>query len=369
MLNDQKYKQIVNEWFAKLEKGYAEPPYTKHELKILNQIINHNRLQIPKYINESVTKIQESQTELEIEESEILKFFIPLNEKITEDETLDTVTKTQLDSLKSKINNDELKQRYSKYLTVFYYFSPNALGEISEILLAKLLGGKHTGASQGLEDLNVDGASISLKTTASDKSINLGSQNNLSPRDSTLKKLTGIQSELNNMTVGQIISKYSKIDGYEDMIDDIEKRIDAIAIKLAGPNNNEYFVWVEKKSKGGVLTGLRIHTQKFNKTDVTNFLMNSNIGVTSKGWSLKRDGKVYVTADNTGKYLNINPVFVRSENDAVTVELVNLSNISNKTPKPSDTGDKLSDRLKVAASDTFFSMLDNIYDKFISSAQ
>ncbi len=365
MLNDQKYRQIVNEWFARLEKGYAEPPYTKHELQVLESVITKHNLQI----TENVKREVESKDIDEVIDDLPLKIFVPLSEDITEDEELDTITKTQLDSLKAKINNEELKQRYSKYLTVFYYFSPNALGEISEILLAKLLGGRHTGGSQGLEDLNVAGASISLKTTASGKAINLGSQNNLSPKDSTLYKLAGIKSDLANMTVSQIISKYSKNAEYDDMIDDIKKRIDAIAVKLAGPNNNEYFVWVEKLSKAGVLTGLRIHTQKFNKNKVVDDLMNSNISVASAGWGLKKGGKTYVTADDTGKYLNINPIFVRSDSDAVGISLVNLSAVVNNTPSPGDTGDKLSDKLKGAASETFFSMLDNIYDKFIKSAK
>lgn len=46
MLNDRKYKQIVNEWFARLEKGYAEPPYTKHELKVLDEVMQKHNLKL-----------------------------------------------------------------------------------------------------------------------------------------------------------------------------------------------------------------------------------------------------------------------------------------------------------------------------------
>lgn len=47
MLNDLKYKQIVNEWFARLEKGYALPPYTEDEMRVLESIIK-----VPQQLNE-----------------------------------------------------------------------------------------------------------------------------------------------------------------------------------------------------------------------------------------------------------------------------------------------------------------------------
>lgn len=47
MLNDRKYKQIVNEWFSRLDKGYATPPYTEDELSVLESIIK-----LPGQLNE-----------------------------------------------------------------------------------------------------------------------------------------------------------------------------------------------------------------------------------------------------------------------------------------------------------------------------
>ena len=186
MLNDRKYKQIVNEWFARLEKGYAQPPYTKHELKVLDEVLNNHKIKKPEAVNESSISIIDETLDVQIEESEIRKIFIPIEASLFENDDAESVTASQLQTLRGKIKSPELKERYSKYLSVFYYFAPNALGEISEILLAKLLGGSHTGASQGLEDLNVDGISISLKTTAGGKNINLGSYKNLSPKDKVL---------------------------------------------------------------------------------------------------------------------------------------------------------------------------------------
>lgn len=53
MLNDRKYKQIVNEWFAQLEKGFAKPPYSKHELEVLNEVMQKYNLHDTQVLNEA----------------------------------------------------------------------------------------------------------------------------------------------------------------------------------------------------------------------------------------------------------------------------------------------------------------------------
>lgn len=367
MLNDRKYKQIVNEWFARLQKGYALPPYTEDELQVLDEVLNNHKIKKPEAVNGSSISIIDETLDVQIEESEIRKIFIPIEASLFENDDAESVTASQLQTLRDKIKSPELKERYSKYLSVFYYFAPNALGEISEILLAKLLGGSHTGASQGLEDLNVDGISISLKTTAGGKNINLGSYKNLSPKDKVLDQIAYLSKndpDFKNMTVNQIIAKYNSPE-YSDMISDIKSRINAIAVKLAGENNNEYFVWVEKISKDGVLNKLRIHTQKFNKNQVIQFLNNSNIIPSSKGWAMRRDGTAFVGADNTGKYLNINPKFINSKEDVDEIEMINYNKLLG-TPTNDAAADKLIDRLKGAASNTFFELLDSLYNNFIT---
>jgi len=35
-------EKIVNEWFNRLDKGYAVEPYTKRELRILHNVIKDN---------------------------------------------------------------------------------------------------------------------------------------------------------------------------------------------------------------------------------------------------------------------------------------------------------------------------------------
>lgn len=367
MLNDRKYKQIVNEWFARLEKGYAEPPYTKHELKVLDTVLQRHGMLKSDSLNESRQLNVYENTDVDIDENTIQRFTIPINNFVFSEEE-DSLTSNQLNVLRAKIQSEELKTKYSKYLSVFYYFAPNALGEISEILLAKLLGGSHTGAAQGLEDLNVGGISISLKTTAGGKNINLGSYKNLSPKEKVLDQLLNLYKtdpNFKNMTIDEIIKTYTGPE-YSDMISDIKSRINAIAVKLAGEDGNEYFVWVEKVSgKDKVLKGLNIHTQKFNKNQVIQFLNGSNIIPTSKGWGMRRDGVTFVGADNTGKYLNINPKFVSSKEDVIPIDLVDYSKLLG-TPTADAASDKLIDRLKGAASSTFFELLDSLYDNFIT---
>ena len=373
MLNDQKYRQIVNEWFARLEKGYALEPYTKHELQLLESVIKRHNLKLTEK-NIPAIEYKDSEDIDEVIDNSPLKLFVPFNRPLKEEDETESITQGQLDMLKAKLNDDDLKRRYSKYLTVFYYFSPNSLGEISEVLLAKLLGAKHTGGTQGLEDLNVDGASISLKTTLSGKPINLGSEKGLIPKKSTtndLKSIVATEGEnFKNMSINDIKKKYGN--QYKQTMDDIDDRINSIASKLAGPSDNEYFVWVEKIVKKGVLTALNVHIKKFEKNRVINDLNSAKISVANTTWSIYNNDGTIVTASEAGKYLNINPLYVRSistTDDVVGIDLVNLNTIATRAPKPSDTGEVLSDRLKTAAADTFFKMLDGIYDKFISSAQ
>jgi hypothetical protein len=57
MLNDRKYRQIVNEWFARLEKGYAEPPYTRAELDILDEVKSKYNIHETVSLNESTADV------------------------------------------------------------------------------------------------------------------------------------------------------------------------------------------------------------------------------------------------------------------------------------------------------------------------
>lgn len=373
-----KYQHIINEWFAQLPKGYALPPYTQQEEQVLHQVLqkyNISRSQLIERVAEiSPTDSSQSETQYIMDVDDVrepYRFFIPKSLGVNEDQELEPMSETDLERLKKKFESPELQEKYSKYLSVFYYFSPNSLGEVSEILLAKLLGGSHTGGEQGLEDLNVDGISISLKTTAHNKSINLGSYKNLTPSSETLgviSKLPAVKKQT-TMTVSEIIKTYKGDPAYSIMISDIENRINAIAVKLAGEGDNEYFVWVEKVTdKNKVLRALNIYSRKFIKSDIITLLNICKIKVSSKGWSLVLDnGNTIVGADSpSGKYLNINPTFIRSKPDAVSIKILDSADLRG-AEAAKDAAKSLDDRLLAgAASDSFFNLLDTIYDNFIS---
>lgn len=369
-----KYREIINEWFAHLPKGYALPPYTQQEEEVLHQVLqkyNVSRSELNERINDPdpVEAFDDDfNYTLDVDDvREPYKFFIPNSPSVNETQDQESIPKSDLDKLKSKLESDELKDKYSKYLTVFYYFSPNSLGEISEILLANLLGGMHTGGKQGLSDLEVGGTPISLKTTDSKKAINLGSHENLIPDSSTIKNLKKLQDLGNvDMTVSNLEKLFKGDPIYGTAIQDIETRIEAIAKKLAGSDNKEYFVWVEKKSKDKVLTDLIIHTKKYDLNTVINQFKQLQVNVSRSGWNLSNDNGVVVGADSGGKYLNVMPGFVRSDSQNPTlINLVPIKSILG-TPTADSTADAMISKIQGSASKTFFDALDSIYNNFIS---
>jgi hypothetical protein len=214
---------------------------------------------------------------------------------------------------------NSIKNDYVKYLRVFSYFDNNSLGTISEVLLTKLLQkagieARHTGASGGLADLYINGKPISLKTTLGTTKIGLGNdQLRLNPTDI---------EELRKVLIGIDPSTYSTVRDLENILEPnlykvVTDRIDAIAEKLAGPENKEYFVWVEKifDKKTKVLTAFKIHVAKYDLGKVKEEMMNMKPYASNTSWGLK-DGSSdnapnAVTADAGSKYLNIEPSFVR----------------------------------------------------------
>ena len=261
---------------------------------------------------------------------------------------------------------ESIKDKYSKYLSVFYYFDPNSLGTISEVLLTKLLNSSdsgvtaiHTGASGGLADLVVDGIPISLKTTAAGKAIGLGSDEVTVPKGDVGKVATDLQAlrlgpnRLSIGTLNDLKRVYKKDKSAYNTILSIENRIDAIAKKIAGPDNQEVLVWAEKKYKKGILTDISIHVIDYQLDDVKNTLSNSLIYVTEKAWGLKdSSGKILVQADNSGKSLNIMPEFIyRTTSDQVI-------NIHLPTP---EINKDFAAKVKKEIPTRLFNALDNIH--------
>jgi hypothetical protein len=251
-----------------------------------------------------------------------------------------------------------IKDPYSRYLSVFNYFDPYSLGTISEVLLTKLLNtvegveADHVGGGQGLADLKINGKPVSLKTTDSKKPIGLGSDEvNTNPADakfvaSEMTKLIKDNPSLKDLTIKELKDKIPS-----ETYNKILARINSIVNKLSGPDNEEYFVWVEKVSNKGFLESIVIHIEKYDKTKTLNTFLDSKFYGTEKAWGLLDDkNKIIVQADSTGKLLNIKPEFVKKSTNEKNIK-VDLS--SEIKTKPEDIKEKVPEE--------FFKALDIIH--------
>jgi len=285
------------------------------------------------------------------------KYGIILEEKKPEESNNSTVTQQDVNYLRKAFNS--IKDDYAKYLKVFMLFDPNSLGTISEVLLTKLLAEKdietkHTGGAQGLTDLIVNGHNISLKTTSGDTKIGLGSKKEV--MDSKAVELANYfkaHPELTKYTIEELASVEAAKQYYPDII----ARIDAVAKKLTGQGNSEFFVWVEKTvdKNTGLLRKITIHTLKYDYTEVMDTFKKGRIipskGVGSKsGWNLvDAENNPLISADIKSKYLNISPTFIRRSTgeDIISVEF------------PTIEQDKVG--MSKLVSKNMFAALDNIY--------
>jgi hypothetical protein len=288
--------KVVNEWAFRCKKGYPDTN-NPADMKILKEIYS--------------------------------EYGIVMEEDQPQQSDNSTATEEDVTYLRKVFSS--IKDDYAKYLKVFMLFDPNSLGTVSEVLLTKLLAEKdietkHTGGAQGLTDLIVNGHNISLKTTSGDTKIGLGSEKEV--MDSKAVQLANYfknHPELSNMTVGELATSEKAKEYYPDII----ARIDAVAKKLAGPGNSEFFVWVEKAvdKKTGLLQRITIHTLKYDYNEVLDTFKNGRIvptkGEGSKsGWNLvDTDGNLLIVADIKSKYLNISPTFIRRSSGENTVSV------------------------------------------------
>ena len=242
-----------------------------------------------------------------------------------ETDTAAELTKKEVDMLINAINS--IKSDYVKYLTVFSYFDNNSLGTISEVLLTKLLNragiqATHTGASGALADLYINGKPVSLKTTAGDKAIGLGNDE-VKSNPSTSKQVVAALQKVDLSKVRSVYDLESLLDKQD--YNNLVARINTIADKLAGPENKEFFVWVEKTFNGGLLNKMTIHVHKYDINIVKKEMMSYTPYHTDKAWGLKdQDGRVMIGADTSGKLHNVQPAFVRksTKETAIPIELI-----------------------------------------------
>lgn len=285
---------------------------------------------------------------------------------LQEEEKTDNTSEISQDEVNKIVDAfNQIKEPYSKYLSIFNYFDPNSLGTISEVLLTQLLNtvegvkADHVGGGQGLADLIINGNPISLKTTASTKAIGLGSDEvTTSPSDA--KEVVKVLQKVYNDTPEAINHSVREL---EKIVDSqtyqlILNRIKAIAKKLTGDENKEFFVWVEKLIKNGIMTGIVIHTVKYDYNNVYNELLDNRFYLTKKAWGVvdKDTNKQLISPDTSGKLLNIQPSFVRKTSKDKTVS-INL--VTNFKKRPEEIKDELPKK--------FFDSLDKIYSDLFQS--
>ena len=228
---------------------------------------------------------------------------------------------------------ETIKVKYGQYLSVFYYFDPNSLGTISEILLTALLNEisnvtAHHTANRGLTDLIINDINISLKTSSKKYPIGLGSDELYVPKGSV--KLSSLKllklfpdKSVPKIPIISLMKQYKKTEYYYSFVE-IQKRIKSIAFKLSGINDNHIFIWIEKNYDNGKLKNINIHISDFNSDEVYDILMNSYLYLTDNAWGIKDDlNNILVKADNSGKALNISPEFIltTSDDNIITINL------------------------------------------------
>lgn len=276
-----------------------------------------------------------------------------------EKDTIIYPTATNEDVQKLKEIFQKISTEYSKYLAVFNLFDPNSLGTISEVLLTKLIEKEnikveHVGGQQGLTDIIINGHRVSLKTSGSENKIKLGSSSEATD-DSASKEISSILKN-NNITDTQIkdLENILSKEQYSTVIN----RLNAIAKKLTGEGNEEFFIWVEKinDKSTGIIKSLNIHIIKYDYEKVMDTFKNGYIDSTDKsGWSIKdKNGKSIVAADLGNRSLNITPYFVKNSSDDSVIR-VDLK--TSKLPKQDLTS---------LASDKMFQALDKIYNDIFS---
>jgi hypothetical protein len=335
--------EILNEWSFRCHDGIVDLNDPK-KLRILKEILDENGITLNKPQEETIKE-----------------------EEITNGEPMVSVTKNELDSITKVFRNPKFQDDYKKYLTVFHYFSPNALGEISEIIITNLInkyGGDiqadHTGGSQGLDDIKLkDGTKISLKTTKSTLPIGLGSN---------------IEAEGDNdKIVNYFKEKYNKpekenfeVEPIKNILgpikDEINKKVKAIVDKLSGTGEEkELFVWIEKISIDNILSSLKIHVFDFDNNEVKKKLENGILYITKEGaWGIRDNmgkGNLVQADKGKGKTLNVTPNFINSMYKQTTspepiiiIKPEEIQNIENQKD------------VKYKVTENFFTALDMIYD-------
>lgn len=322
--------KVLTEWAYRCEKGYPDTN-NPDDMKILKEI----------YSKYGIVMEEDDQ----------------INSQDKQDELSDQDVQT----LKSAF--EKIKVPYSRYLSIFNYFDPNSLGTVSEVLLTKLLNtvdgveAQHVGGSQGLADIVINGHHVSLKTTAKGIHIGLGSDK-LSIPSTDSRKIVETLSTIykQDITLQDLPIRELKERIPSDAFNTIYSRLDAIARKLSGPANKEFFVWVEKVYKDKLLTQLVIHTVKYDYSKVMAAFLNGKLNVTKKAWGVKdENNNAIIKADLSGKVLNITPEFVYKSSKDREIQIDLAVPVTHSK-----------EEIEKQVSNKFFTALDTIYSELFA---
>ncbi len=297
-------EKIVIDWFIKCNDGYAQYPFSEPEVENLKTtLIEHGVLDMQSIIARIRNKINYTETSTPI--------------TTFSSSRIDSTSADDISDLHYVFN--AVKDDYARYLSIMYYFDSNSLGTLSEVLLSELIktipdvSVSHTGGSQCLSDIKINGKDISLKTTEQGKLINLGSHEFfISKGDNSviIKEMTNFFTEkkIDRLLVSEL--KASK-EISSNCIDLILRRLAAVNEKIVG--RDEHFVWIEKiYSNGKVLGKINIHILKVCSEKLENLFDRCEIYLTQKGWGLYFEDIQLIGSDTVGKFLNIHPNFIKN---------------------------------------------------------
>lgn len=316
---DVKYfdsERIVIDWSEKCEDGYPVYPFTDSTILYLREtLIKHGVEEHEKVI----TKIRNR----------------PLSYKATITENLsgkqfDCTNNDSVQDLHYIFN--EIKDDYGKMLSVLYYVDPNSLGTLSEVILSELIKSvpetdvKHTGGSNGLCDIMINGKEISLKTTSAGETINLGSHEKLFPKHENNLILTELTKLYSDMKENISVQEMKSTDKLSDKCKDaILRKFQAIKEKLAGPDNNHHLIWIEKNyQKNQILCKINIHILKLDAEKMDRIFDESELQLTDKSWGVTHRGQQIVRAGSLAITLNVNPNFLKgscTEEEIISIKI------------------------------------------------
>lgn len=179
MLNDLKYRKIVNEWFAKLDRGYAEPPYSRSDLDLLYEIVDKYESQLNEAAVDFMSDVQSFQNYINsnyVVKSSDIKGLPQLYNIVKNIPNIQSIIdfdySRNLQTTKYSMTSNE-KALFDAISSVIKVNN----GDPSELWFAIIYNGKVKGAVKGrtiVSDVEVTDQDVSLKNYSSLRNIDFG---------------------------------------------------------------------------------------------------------------------------------------------------------------------------------------------------